>query len=116
MVKYEKKILKDLYESVNGLYAYSFYTRYKIEPDQTLKFIQKYENKGILKFVSNKLSLTKYGRNIILKKIIIIKSGKGKFNSIPKEFKHTKVEINDPYLPDIKTVSEEILEEQKKVE
>ena len=116
MVKFEKKILEDLYQSVNGLYAFTFYSRYKIEPDQIFDFIQKYEKKGILEFSSDKLSLTKEGRDIILKQKFVVKSNNGKFNSIPKEFLGEKIKINEPYLPNINSISAEILKEQKKEE
>ena len=73
MLGIENKILKDLYESVNGLFAYTFYARYKIAPNQIFNFIKKYEEKGILEFSSDKLTLTKEGRDIIIKQKYIVK-------------------------------------------
>ena len=33
----------DLYESVNGLYAFTFYSRYKMPPSLMFEFIEKYK-------------------------------------------------------------------------
>lgn len=104
-----KKILKDLFESIEGLYAYTFYSRYKIEPDAIIKFISKYEEKGIINFDNNKITLTKEGRDVILKQHFQPKSKGNKFANIPEEFKTGKLKINEPYLPNIKNVSADIL-------
>jgi hypothetical protein len=115
MIKFEKKILKDLYNSVNGLFAFTFYSRYKIRPDEILKFIHKYKEKGIVNYESNKIILTKSGRDIILKNRFIINSGNGKFSNIPEEFKTRKIQINEPYLPNINKISAEILKKKKAI-
>ena len=115
MKRVDKYILKDLYESINGLYAFTFYSRYSIEPDQMFNFITEYEEKGIINYNDDKLSLTENGRKIILKQIFIAQHLPGKFSNIPEEFIGQKIEINFPYLPDIKNVTSEILN-LKKVE
>ena len=109
MKKFEKKILSDLYESVDGLFVFTLYSRYKIEPDEIFLFIDKYLKKEILKYENDKLSLTDLGKNTILKNEIAISKSGGKFSNIPEIYKRGKIDINSPYLPDIKNVSEEIL-------
>ena len=109
MTKIEKRILKDIYESVDGLSPYTFYSRYKIKPSETFKFVEKYESKGIIKSDDDRITTTEEGRNIILKQIFYNKSaGIGKYD-IPKEFLVNKIDINEPYLPNIREVSKEIL-------
>lgn len=111
MTKIEKIILKDLYESVNGLYAFTFYSRYKIEPENIFVFIEKYSEKGILIFDDdNRLYLTSEGKNIILKQLFNNNSdlNKGRFSNIPPEFLKDKIKINSPYLPDYNKLSAEI--------
>ena len=110
-MKFEKRILKDLYESVNGLFPFTFYSRYKIEPDQISVFIQKYKDKGILEYEDNRIFLTKEGKEIILKQVLHKKTSKGRFSNIPPEFIVSKLKINEPYLPNINTVSADILKE-----
>jgi hypothetical protein len=97
-MKFEKRILKDLYESVNGLFQFPF-----------LLFIQKYKDKGILEYEDNRIYLTKEGKDIILKQALYKKSSEDKFSNIPSEFIVSKLKINEPYLPNIKTVSADIL-------
>lgn len=109
MFKFEKVILKDLYESSNGLQSFSFYSKYKIEPDKIFLFIEKYTKKGILIYENNKLELTKEGRILILKQYFSLKSNSTKFAGIPEEFLAPKIEINSPYLPSIENLSNEIL-------
>jgi hypothetical protein len=111
----ENKILKDLFESIDGLFAYTFYSRYKIEPDEIIKFISKYQEKGILIFDSNKINLTQEGRHIILKQQFQPKTTGNKFANIPKEFLSRKIKINEPYLPNINDVSADILKIKKVV-
>ncbi len=105
----EKKILKDLYESINGLYAFTFYSKYKVEPEDMFSFILKYLEKNIIKYNNEKLELTPDGRDIVLKQLFSQKVKKGKFSNIPNEFVVEKIQINSPYLPNIKKVSAEIL-------
>lgn len=111
----EKKILKDLFESIDGLFAYTFYSRYKIEPDEIIKFISKYEEKGVITFDNNKINLSKEGREIILKQQFQPKIAGNKFSNIPKEFLSSKLNINEPYLPNKNDVSTDILKKQKVV-
>jgi|SRR5579859_467621 len=113
MTRFEKSILKDLYESVAGLYAFTFYTRYKVAPDEISLFITKYTKKGVINYEGDKLTLTAEGRNIILKQLFSIKASGGKFSTIPSEFKIQKIEINSPYLPNINNVSAEILKKKE---
>ena len=108
-MKFEKKILKDLYESVNGLFPFTFYSRYKIEPDQISSFIKKYTDKGVIEYEDNRIFLTKEGREIILKQTFFKKSEDGKFSKIPSEFTVVKLNINELYLPNANTVSADIL-------
>ncbi len=115
MNKTEKIFLKDLYESVDGLYAFTLHSRYKVEPSILFNFIGKYSKKGILKFENDKIELTEEGKKIILKQLFFKNTDKGKFDNIPDEFKYQKIEINSPYLPNINNVSAEILN-MKKVE
>ncbi|AEE20862.1 hypothetical protein [Dokdonia sp. 4H-3-7-5] len=111
----ENKILKDLFESIDGLYAYTFYSRYKIEPDEIIKFISKYQEKGVVTFDDNKINLSKEGREIILKQQFQPKTAGNKFANIPKEFLASKLKINEPYLPNINDVSADILLNKKVV-
>lgn len=115
MSKIENIILKDLYESVDGLFAFTLYSRHQIEPDSILNFINKYQKKGVVTFESNKISLTKEGREIILKQLFVKKATGNKFANIPSDFITSKLNINEPYLPDIKTVSADILKNKRVV-
>jgi hypothetical protein len=109
MKLFEKKMLKDLYESVNGLFAFTFYSRYNIEPEDMFSFIEKYEKKGVLIYDNDKLDLTKEGREIVLKQLFYKNKTKDKFSKIPSEFIVSKLKINEPYLPNISSVSADIL-------
>ena len=112
-MKFENNILKDLYQSSNGLFAYTFYSRYSIEPEDMFFFIEKYSKKGILKYENDRLDLTIEGRSIILKQLFFNKTSKGKFSNIPQDFIQEKIEINSLYLPNISNVSAEILNPKK---
>lgn len=105
----EIKILKDLYESINGLYAFTFYSKYKVEPEEIFSFISKYSDQKVLTYENERIELTFQGRNVVLKQLFAPKISKGRFSNIPSEFVIEKIEINSPYLPNINKVSAEIL-------
>lgn len=108
MKKFERKILLDLFKSSNGLFAYTFFERYKVGPDEIASFIEKYESIKIVKFIDNRLFLTEKGREELkINKPKEYTKEKG-FN-IPEEFKVNRIEINEPYLPDVTKLSKEIL-------
>ncbi len=109
MKLFERKMLADLYESVNGLFAFTFYSRYDIEPEDMFFFIDKYSSRGILKYEEDKLYLTNDGRTIVLKQLFNKSRAKDKYSRIPPEFVVGKLDINEPYLPNINSVSADIL-------
>jgi hypothetical protein len=108
MKNFESKILIDLFKSTNGLFAYTFFERYKVEPDEIASFIEKYEAQELIKFIDNRLFLTEKGRDDL--KISKHKDySKVKGFNLPEEFKVKRLEINEPYLPDLTKLSKEIL-------
>ena len=84
MVTLEKTIFKDLYESIDGLYSYTFYSRYKIEPIELAKFISKYIEKGFLTYENDKIRITESGRIAFHR--MYFTPGKGKLANIPNEY------------------------------
>jgi len=100
-----KQIFKDLYESVGGLYAYTFYSRYKITPSVLFEFIEKYNSLGLLTFIDGKISLTEKGK---VKAVQYVKkvtnSVKDKYANIPNEFIDNKLFINALYLPNTNSI------------
>ncbi len=99
------KILLDLFKSVDGLIPYIFYQRYKYSPATVFNTLSKFNN--YIENVNDKYVLTKAGREYIEKNRFVF--GNDKFERIPEEFKVKRIEINEPYLPDITKLSKEIL-------
>ncbi|CCY81199.1 putative uncharacterized protein [Prevotella sp. CAG:1185] len=97
-----KQIFKDLYESVNGLYAFTFYSRYKMPPSLIFKFIEKYKQEDVLIFENGRISLTAKGKEMASRFVNNNKNTlKNKYSNIPAEFIDIKLKINSLYLPDI---------------
>lgn len=101
----EVKILVDLYKSVDGLIPYIFFQRYKYSPTTVFNLISKFPD--FIETVDNKMFLTKKGKEFIEKNRFIY--NKDRFDRIPDEFKVPRLNINEPYLPNIKKISKEIL-------
>ncbi len=114
MKTFERKILHDLLKSSNGLFAYTFFERYKVGPDEIASFIEKFQSQELIIFQENRLFLTEKGKEEL--KIIKLKvfTKENKEDRIPEEFKANRIEINEPYLPDITKLSKEILILQNK--
>lgn len=109
MKKFERKILLDLFKSSNGLFAYTFFERYKVGPDEIASFIEDYESKGLIEFNENRLFITEKGKEELKKvKSKVITKERKRFD-IPQEFIGEYIEINKPYIPDKSELSNEIL-------
>lgn len=101
MKELEAKILKDLFESVDGLYPFTFYSRYKIEPDVMFKFIDKFLKRELILFNQDKLYITEAGRKYAQKTLFLRNRVLKKFDNIPSSFLENKIKINKPYLPEL---------------
>lgn len=99
------KILVDLYKSVDGLIPFIFYQRYKYSPATVFKTIEKHND--YIENLNDKFALTNAGKDFVEKNRFIY--GVNKFERIPEDFKVSKIEINEPYLPNITKLSKEIL-------
>ncbi|WP_165026918.1 hypothetical protein [Dysgonomonas sp. ZJ279] len=106
-IKLGKRILKDLFESVEGLYAYTFYSRYKISPDVLVQFIDKFEEKEFIEYTDGKITITEKGKEYVLKTFQIIEEDE-KFSKISDKFISDQIEINSLYLPDIMSLPTEL--------
>lgn len=96
-----RDILKILFESQNGLQAFSLYSRLGIEPEVILDFVDKYKSLGIIS-VSNdqsRISLTDNGRNIIHSIIKDLELSAGfASNSFLSKLRFTPINKYAPYV------------------
>jgi hypothetical protein len=109
----ESKILKDLFESVDGLYPFTFYSRYKIEPDIMFKFIDKFLKRKLILFNQDKLYITESGRKYAQKNLFLRSRVSKKFDNIPTLFLENKIKINKPYLPELYYLSAKKLNNER---
>ena len=105
MKYYQKKILLDLFESVNGLQPFTFYSRYKLKPELIVELIDSLEEKKLVEIKNNTLLLSEEGRNYVKTKTIW-KKNKNKFENIPIEFVQEKLGINSFYVPNLSYISD----------
>lgn len=103
----DKLIFKDLYKNKSGLYLFTFYSRYKIEPDKIAVFINRYKDMELLFLKNDKVILSEKGRKFVLNSFNLLISEKT--NAVPADFIGKNIKINEPYIPKIKMVSDEIL-------
>lgn len=96
-----KLIFKDLLESVDGLYAFTFYSRYKMPPSLVFEFVEKYKLEDVIIYSNGKISLTSKGRDVAIRYVKKVKKRiNSKYANIPTEFIDIKLNINSLYLPD----------------
>ena len=110
MQNFDRKILYDLYKSGDGLYVYTFYERYKLDPEKIFKFIEKYESQELIIYKNDKLFITEKGKSAVQKKKIDWPYGVNRFENIPSEYLGEKMDIDQPYIPDFNNLSNEILD------
>lgn len=105
MKYYQKKILLDLFESVNGLQPYTFYSRYKLKPEIIVELIDSLEDKKLVEINNNTLMLSEEGRNYVKTKAVWKKSN-NKFENIPVDFIQEKLSMNSFYVPNLSYISD----------
>lgn len=101
-VKY-KKVFSDLYKSVNGLLAYTLYSRYSLMPSEAIDFINTYQNEEYISIdEEQRIKLTEKGKNSIvnLQKELnyVAKNSTNKFVS-ELVLIESNLEVFQPYIP-----------------
>ena len=96
-----REVCIDLFESQNGLYAYTLYGRYGLTPTEAVTFIDDFKKKGIITIDSdNRISFTSEGRQKILSIVKSVdKEEENGYYSLNRFITDDYMEINAPYLP-----------------
>ena len=105
--KEDIKILVDLYKSIDGLTAFIFFQRYKYGPALVFKTVQKLEEKKYVISNDDKIHITEAGKEFVERNRFIF--SKNKYSRIPDEFLAERLQVNEPYLPNIEKLPNEIL-------
>lgn len=106
-------ILKDLYNSSNGLYPFTLYRRYKINVSEMFLFIKKYQDKGYVSYENDKLSLSSNGKEMIFSEIFHNRVKKGLESNLPEAYTGIKMDKNIPYIPIINYLAPEFRHKRK---
>lgn len=97
-----RKVFYDLYKSSNGLYAYTLYSRYNIQPSEVIEFINKYERAEIISVNDEqRIYLTHKGREeltSVVSKLVETDSIESSYVSLIKT--NEVINLYEPYLPD----------------
>jgi len=102
---YQKKILLDLFESVNGLQPYTFYSRYKLKPELMVELIDSLEEKDLVDIKNNTLFISSKGKEYLKSKKFQNYS-ENKFENIPSDYIDEKLSINSFYIPNLSYISD----------
>lgn len=105
---YSIYILKDLYKSIDGLYAFTLYSRYRISPKELFLFIKRYTQNEFIIYTEEKLKLTEKGRTNILSELFYNKNKLGLESNLPENYKGGKIDIDVPYIPIINYLSNDL--------
>lgn len=99
ILEFERRILRQLYYSSNGLIIFTIYQRLRLTPSQLYLFIDKFKKADFISYEDEKLELTANGRKEILEKELNTTNKKNKFASIPEDFLIPALNINEFYIP-----------------
>lgn len=102
---FEKRLLRHLFSSNDGLLVFTLFQRVKITPSQLYLFIEKYKRNGIIEFNDEKITLTTFGRKEMIEKKLENKNQNDKFANIPWNFKGVKTSVNEFYIPKLSETS-----------
>ncbi|MCT3915961.1 hypothetical protein HZQ04_07825 [Elizabethkingia anophelis] len=101
---YQKKILLDLFESVNGLQPFTFYSRYRLKPEAVVELITSLESKDLVSIKNNTLYINEKGKSFI-KNRKFSNRFQNKYENIPVNFIDEKLSINSYYIPNLSYIS-----------
>lgn len=104
----DKLILRDLYNSVDGLYTITFFNRYKLSAKYVFEFIAKFKSNGIILYENDKIFLTTDGRKKILSDIFFNKRESGLASNLPREYNGSKIDKTYFYLPIISYLGDDL--------
>lgn len=97
-----RDILKELFESSNGLQAFTLYSRCSIEIEDILKFLDVYSKKNLI-FISDdksRIELTEKGRQECASEIQTLSHDAGfKSDNYLSSILMTPINIYSPYVP-----------------
>ena len=85
----DKKIFLELFSNRKPLNMYYFHKKYLFSPAQISRFLRTYCKKGIVKFLDNKIYLTEYGKNWIIRNryYIFLSQKSNHWEKIPEDWK-----------------------------
>ena len=106
MNHYQKKILLDLFESVNGLQPFTFYSRYRLKPEAVVELITLLEGKDFVNITNNTLYISEKGRNFVKNRKFSNKA-QNKYKNIPEDYIDEKLSINSYYIPNLSYISKQ---------
>ena len=100
----DREILLVLFKEKKGVDIYTFHEKYLLSPGQIARVVRKYKIEGVLDFDGEKIILTEYGRNWLIRNRLQVLMGKRAhpWKVIPEEFKQEKISLDYTFLPDPK--------------
>jgi hypothetical protein len=75
--------------------------------------ISKYTEKNLITYETDKLTLTEDGKKMLLQGLVRLETKGHVKKQENSEFQIQKLEINSPYLPNLKIISREIFEREE---
>lgn len=113
-----KQVFSDLYQSENGLLAYTFYSRYSLMPSEAIDFIDTYQNEGYISIDDElRIKLTNKGRDSIESIQKRLQSAvTDNVSPFLREFVliESEIEIFTPYIPNINFYNKYVEERREK--
>lgn len=87
----DKKVIKDLLSSSDGIIIYSLFEKYNFSPAQISRFTRKFFEEGVILKINDTLRLTEFGRKWVManRKEIFLKERKNTWEKIPDSWKIT---------------------------
>lgn len=116
MKKIERLILKELYESYEGLLGYTLHSKLNVGVAEIVSAIDHFVEMGVVLYTNDKLKLTSKGKDYVEAELHLKRETRDKFSNIPEEFVRPNIKINEPFLPTIRYVPSEIINLPKDIE
>ncbi len=99
ILEFERRILRLLYFSSNGLLIFTIFQRLKLTPSQLYLFIDKFKKADIISYENEKLELTINGKKKVIEKKLDKVKKRDKFATIPEDFLVSPLGMNEFYIP-----------------
>jgi hypothetical protein len=105
----QKMILKALFKADKGLEIFTLYVRFNVSPVNIIYEIDRLQKLELINKSDYKIILSDTGRGLLMNNKIRLDINERPWRECPDNLKIKNIEINEPYMPNMKLLGSDII-------